>query len=297
MSTESYRAIIAACFPDLPITSCAVHSQGWDSVVVRVDDTFIFRFPKRPDVELQYRVEARLLPELSATLSVAVPRFEFLWPGSPTYPHSFVGYRMIAGQSLDATLLRSLQAEPLAAQLGRAIAELHRFPAVQAAKAGVPGGDGQHWRAEYRELYERIQTRVFPLLSAAARARCAAQFEAFLQNEAYFRFRPTLIHRDLNAEHILVDPARNAVSGIIDWGDAAIGDPAIDFTGLYAELDREFMDQVLAHYDAAGDHTLRERALFYAFVMPFHAILFGQSTGSQRHIDQGLAQLQAAIGT
>jgi aminoglycoside 2''-phosphotransferase len=296
MSAESYHAIIAACFPELPITSCAIHSQGWDSVAVLVDDTFIFRFPKRPDVESQYRTEARLLPRLAATLSVAVPRFEFIWPGGAIYPQSFAGYRMIAGQPLDAVLLRSLQAEPLAEQLGRAIGEIHRFPTKQAALAGVPGGDAQHWRGEYRALYERIQAEVFPLLSTSARERCSARFEAFLQNQAYFQFAPTLIHRDLNAEHILVDSARNTVSGMIDWGDAALGDPAIDFTGLYAELDREFMDRVLAHYDAAGDKCLRERTLFYAFVIPFHAILFGQSTGSQHHIDQGLAQLRAALG-
>jgi aminoglycoside 2''-phosphotransferase len=296
MSAESYHAIIAACFPELPIASCAVHSQGWDSVAVLVDDTFIFRFPKRPDVEPQYRTEAWLLPQLAATLSVAVPRFEYFWPGGPAYPQSFVGYRMIAGQPLDAALLRSLQAEPIAEQLGRAIGEIHRFPTKQAAMAGVPGGDAQHWRGEYRALYECIQAQVFPLLSTAACARCAARFEAFLQNEAYFQFAPTLIHRDLNAEHILVDPACNAVSGIIDWGDAAIGDPAIDFTGLYAELDQRFTDQVLVHNDTAGDRTLRERALFYAFVIPFHAILFGQSTSSQRHIEQGLAQLAPGDG-
>jgi len=296
MSAESYRAIIAACFPEFPIATCAVHSQGWDSVAVLVDDTFIFRFPKRPDVEPQYRMEARLLPQLAPTLSVAVPRFEFIWPGGRSYPQRFVGYRMIAGRSLDASLFRSFQAEPLAKQLGRAIGEIHRFPTKQATMAGVPGGDAQHWRGEYRALYERIQAQVFPLLSTTARERCAARFEAYLQKEAYFQFAATLIHRDLNAEHILVDPARNAVSGIIDWGDAAIGDPAIDFTGLYAELDREFMDQVLAHYDAAGDSTLRERALFYAFVMPFHAVLFGLSIGSRQHIDEGLAQLTLGKG-
>jgi aminoglycoside 2''-phosphotransferase len=291
MSAESYRAIIAACFPELPIASCVVLSQGWDSVAVLADDTFIFRFPKRPDVEPQYHMEARLLPQLAAMISVAVPRFEFIWPGGRAYPQSFVGYRMIAGRSLDVAVFRSLQAEPLANQLGRAIGEIHHFPTKQAAMAGVPGGDAQHWRGEYRVLYERIQAQIFPLLSPAARERCAVRFQAFLQNEAYFQFAPTLIHRDLSAEHILVDPARNAVSGIIDWGDAAIGDPAIDFTGLYAELDREFMDQVLAYYDAAGDSTLRERAQFYAFVIPFHAVLFGLSIGSRQHIDEGLAQL------
>src|SRR5262245_31823180 len=172
MSAEFYRAIIAACFPELASTSCAILSEGWDSVAVLVDDTFIFRFPKRPDVEPQYRMEARLLPQLAATLSVAVPRFELIWPGGPAYPQSFVGYRLIAGRSLDAALLRSLQAEPLAKQLGRAIGEIHRFPTKQAAMAGVPGGDAQHWRGEYRALYERIQEQVFPLLSTATHERC-----------------------------------------------------------------------------------------------------------------------------
>ena len=32
MSDKTYRAIIAACFPELPITSCAIYAQGWDSV-------------------------------------------------------------------------------------------------------------------------------------------------------------------------------------------------------------------------------------------------------------------------
>lgn len=291
MFTEDYGQIIAACFPDLAIVSCDVHSQGWDSVAVVVNNALIFRFPKRPDVEPQYRTEARLLPQLAPTLSVAAPRFEFIWPGGPAYPHGFVGYRLIAGQQLDATLLRSLRAELLAAQLARAITEIHRFPAQLAAQAGVPGGDTQHWRDEYRSLYARIQAQVFPLLSTAARGRCAARFEAFLQNEDYFRFDTKLIHCDLNAEHILVDPAHNTISGIIDWGDAAIGDPAIDFTGLYAELDQDFMDQVLAHYDPAGDHTLRERALFYAFVMPFHAVLFGLSTGQAKLVREGLRDL------
>jgi aminoglycoside 2''-phosphotransferase len=289
MHIEDYRQIIAACFPDLAIERCDVHSQGWDSVAVVVNDALIFRFPKRPDVEPQYRMEARLLPQLAQTLSVAVPRFEFIWPGGLAYPHSFVGYRLIAGLQLDATLLRSLRAERLAAQLARTITEIHRFPMQLAAQAGVPGGDTQHWRGEYRGLYARIQAQVFPLLSIAARERCAARFEAFLQHDAYFRFDTKLVHCDLNAEHILVDPAHNAISGIIDWGDAAIGDPAIDFTGLYAELDQDFMDQVLAHYDLAGDHTLRERALFYAFIMPFYAVLFGLSTGQEQYVRQGLA--------
>lgn len=42
-------------------------------------------------------------------------------------------------------------------------------------------------------------------------------------------------HNDLGAEHILVDD-RGAVTGIIDWTDAALTDPARDIGSLYRDL-------------------------------------------------------------
>jgi aminoglycoside phosphotransferase (APT) family kinase protein len=44
----------------------------------------------------------------------------------------------------------------------------------------------------------------------------------------------TLIHGDLGAEHIYVDAGR--ITGVIDWGDAAIGDPAVDHGRLMRDL-------------------------------------------------------------
>jgi Ser/Thr protein kinase RdoA (MazF antagonist) len=39
--------------------------------------------------------------------------------------------------------------------------------------------------------------------------------------------RLTIVHGDLYARHVLVDE-RGALSGVIDWGDIHLGDPAID---------------------------------------------------------------------
>ena len=43
------------------------------------------------------------------------------------------------------------------------------------------------------------------------------------------------MHGDLTEDHILLDPARSArLAGVIDFTDAALGDPAFDFTWLWA---------------------------------------------------------------
>ncbi len=43
-----------------------------------------------------------------------------------------------------------------------------------------------------------------------------------------------LIHGDLGAEHIFVDAGR--ITGVIDWGDAAIGDPGLDHGRLLRDF-------------------------------------------------------------
>jgi aminoglycoside phosphotransferase (APT) family kinase protein len=45
---------------------------------------------------------------------------------------------------------------------------------------------------------------------------------------------PVLIHGDLGAEHIFVEGGR--ITGVIDWGDAAIGDPGLDHGRLLRDF-------------------------------------------------------------
>jgi aminoglycoside phosphotransferase (APT) family kinase protein len=47
---------------------------------------------------------------------------------------------------------------------------------------------------------------------------------------------PIFSHNDLGIEHVLVDPGTWTVTGVIDWSDAAIVDPAVDFGLLYRDL-------------------------------------------------------------
>ena len=77
------------------------------------------------------------------------------------------------------------------------------------------------------------------------------------------------------AEHLLVDDEHRDLLGVIDWGDAAVGDPAIDFVGLMRSYGSEFTWRVVEAYGASGarvDGDLLRRVRQLAAVVPFYAV-------------------------
>lgn len=56
------------------------------------------------------------------------------------------------------------------------------------------------------------------------------------------------------------------LAGVIDWTDAALADPALDFTVLLARRGPEFVEEVLRHYPRPFDAAARERLAFLARV-------------------------------
>ena len=70
-----------------------------------------------------------------------------------------------------------------------------------------------------------------------------------------------LLHADLKGEHVLVDET-GSVTGVLDWTDAAIGDPAIDVAGLAITVGAAaaVRSSAVTGYDAA----VHERGVFLA---------------------------------
>lgn len=289
MLAKDYQQIIAACFPNLAIERCQPIAQGWDSVAVAVNGRLIFRFPKRREVEPQYAIEARLLPALAAALPLPIPDVAFFWPGGAAYRGIFIGHQLIAGAQLAAAHLTLDRAPGLAQQLGLFLSALHRFPKERAEQLGVSGGGATEWRQRYQDQFAQIQRQILPLVALPAQARIAREWQAFLADR--MRFSTTLIHQDLNGEHILYDQERGTISGIIDWGDTTLGDPAIDFTGLLDDYGEVFAEQVLAHYHGEVDAAFRQRMRFYQRAMPLNSVLFGLATGQAEFVSEGLEEL------
>jgi len=293
-SMPPYRELVRARFPAVDVERCKPVLGGWDNYMLLVNDTWIFRFPRRPENEDALRKEVALLPRLAPTLPLAVPRFEHVSRGNAP-PRIVVGYRRIPGRPLKREDIAESVPTSLIAQLAGFLTALHRFPADRARDLGVPGGDANAWRREYEDFYRWIQREAFPTLGARERRWAAHLCEDFLTASDHFGFAPVLLHRDLAMEHVLFDDAAGRILGVIDWGDASIGDPAFDFTGILADLGEPVAQAVLDSYRGVKDPGMLDRARFYARIIPFYGIIFGRQLGHEEWTRDGLLRLKNLV--
>jgi aminoglycoside phosphotransferase (APT) family kinase protein len=254
-------------------------SEGWDSEVHVLDGTWIVRVPKRPQVAAEVRAEIALLAELGPTLPVAVPQAEAVGPPD----EGWFAYRFIDG----APMRRAAQADGVAAFLSA----LHRFPVERAVELGIRRPD---WTASLADRLDEFSSRVAPLLEPGERRRALDRFAEFQGEPANFAFRPALIHADLGPEHMLCDPAGRLV-GVIDWTDAQVGDPALDFSWLLTGLGERFASELLEAYEGEIDEAFRARVAFSHLLGPWHEVLYGVDFGLPQYVESGLAGVRERL--
>ena len=294
MDAERCRAILAACLPTLAVEDARYLAEGWDSAVFLVNGDLLFRFPKRREVAVTLERELQLLPELGPALPAPIPSFLYRVQDCDGYPWTFAGYHRIEGRPADEVDLSQQQKVALAAQVGRFLRALHSFPVDRATMLGVERATVAGGHDQWRWWVGEVERQVAPLLSPAEAARLRAWFETAEARGAR-DFTPALIHNDLGAEHLIVDPDSGALAGVIDWGDVGIGDPAIDFSGLLGGFGAEAARAALAAYGRPDDDALLWRAQLYVDMSPLHEVNYGRVTANDAHIERGLARLRSGL--
>jgi len=290
LDEERCRRAISEAFPALELLSVRYFNAGWDYELWEINGDLLFRFPFREDCAAPLLTEARLLQELAPYLSVPVPRPEYVSHGVESLSQPFFGYRKLDGISLNETSIGGDALAAIGRQIGAFLRELHSFSAERAADLGVPLYKTDTWREFYRDFRARCDERVSPLLAAAEREQVADFWAVFLEDDRNFRFTPALVHADLGPEHILVDPGRAELRAVIDFGDARVGDPAIDIVGLL-----RIQNAVLEGYGELADETFVQRAKVYWQIGPFHEVLYGLDINRREHIDAGLAGVRSRV--
>lgn len=282
---DDIRSLLARHLPGRDMGSWTRLGEGEDNVVWDVDDELIVRRSKQVDPAARAdatRREAGLLAAVAVVSSLPVPELVFA-----DVDAGVLAYRKLLGRPL---LERPVaETARLAAPLGEFVTGLHRA-AVEVMRRLVPR-DAEPiatWRADAEMEFRQIAEHV-----AGPARRLVEDFLSGDLPEAPATL--TFCHNDLGAEHILVD-VDGRITGIIDWTDAAIADPAYDLALVYRDLGPEVFDLMLRHYDGAWDDDASERAVFYARCALLEDVAYGIRTGDHRYSDAGLANLDRTFG-
>ena len=293
--TTAALAAFASAIPGEAVARVETITQGWDSLALLVNERWLLRVARRPEVGVTLGMEARLLPLIAeAVAPVQVPRFSLTRLDAEP---AVVGYAVIRGQPLTPDALTPSEdgAAALAGQLAGFLSALHGIPVERAVAAGLERATAADWRAGYVYFRDWSRAEAAPLLGPALAARLERFWADYLDDDANFAFQPVLIHHDLATEHVLL-AGDGALAGVIDWGDAALGDPAIDFAGFLHDLDEAFVRRIIAAWNgprAAGEtpEKLLARGWFYARLGPLHSVRFGLVTGQEAYVRNGVGGL------
>ncbi|MFI6511510.1 phosphotransferase family protein [Streptosporangium sp. NPDC050855] len=271
------REAVAARLPGYRVGTVTPLGQGQDNTAYEVNGELIVRFAREPDPARRAALverEARLLAVVAAVSPLPVPEPRFTVPeqGCMAYP-TLAGVPMLG---LPAPQ-RATYAGPVATALGGLLAALHAVPAERVD--GLVEADGtapSEWLEEAAEIY--------PAVAGEIPAACHDAVRAFLDAPPPDGgYRPVLSHNDLGIEHVLVDSGDGSVTGVIDWSDAALVDPAYDFGLLYRDLGPGALEAALRAYGPLGT-SLHERAVFYGRCRVFEDLAYGIETGRDLYV-------------
>jgi aminoglycoside 2''-phosphotransferase len=255
---STYTERIRQLAPEIAVYSASLNCEGLLNDVVIINGEFIFRFPKHEYGFQHLKDEGRILRLLQNYITLAVPM--------PLYEtDDCLAYRIIPGETLRRDMLMKLpdsDQQAIADQLAQFLKELHGIPINEIADFEVPLADALMKFEGWVNAYERIQERVSPLLMPHVREWVREHFESHLGDRSNFEYELKMVDTDIPPYHIMFDRQRRDINGIIDFGCAGLGDPAIDFGVIIYNYGESFMDRFYKMYPEA--ETYLKRARFYA---------------------------------
>ncbi|WP_163779384.1 phosphotransferase family protein [Myxococcus vastator] len=274
---------IHARFPSLATARVVRLGEGMDHQAFEVEGRYVFRFPKSDEAAEHLTWEARLTAWLGPRLPLPVPVYRFLAPPAVGLAGGFAGYEKLPGTPALLVEPGRLDLSGLGRGLGAFLGTLHALDPAEADALGVPGDDDP-------ELEAWSAAAVDDLRLAAEHGHVdpsrAADWEQRLRvRPTEGRGAPRLVHGDFAAEHVLVD-ARGAPTGVIDWSDACVGDPARDLAGLLHWGGAPMLASALETYGAVSPAVLT-RARWFAACRAVADIAFGQTLGRPEYLAAG----------
>jgi macrolide phosphotransferase len=216
--------------------------------VERSGSAWILRIPRREDALQRAYDESRALKLVSGRLPVAVPDWAIFSPRLIAYTPLAGNPAAVIEMTQGGYVWRFDHSHPPAIflrSLAGAIAAVHGIDHADAAAAGLrfhKPDEAPRWWSERMDFVRDLLNVPDPVWR---------RWQAWVHDRTYWPEYAVLVHGDLHPAHILIDE-HGGVTGLLDWTEAHVGDPAIDFVLQFATLGHEALSKLLDDYRVAG---------------------------------------------
>lgn len=268
------------------------NEMGIDFKVVFATDLngkkWVLRIPRRENLHDQIQQECKILKLVNAHLSISVPEWEIVDP-------ELIAYRLL--ENIPVLTFNPITYEVVwnidqnednfTTSLAMILRELHQIPISEAVGIGIKPLTILQVRQQLNEDIELVKQEI------GINIKLEKRWRKWLDNDPLWPDFSTFVHGDLYAGHILADGKGN-ISGLIDWSEAAISDPSIDFSGHIAVFGEHNLKVLIAKYEREGGvvwkkmfEHIRERHS----VSPLKYGVFALRANVDEHIQSAKKQL------
>lgn len=255
-------AVLAAIGHRFGVRSDEIHPlpSGEANHAFRLGDDLVLRFP-RDDGQLaaDLRKERVVIP-VARSAGVLTPEIVAFDDSGRDIDAPYLVVRRVPGIDLERQELPRGQLAAVYRAVGQNLTALHSPGGVdRQSLEGVPTDDD---RSDPRDLLDPL------VRDQALDADTAGWLRGWFERLApCVPDRPplVLIHGDIAPRNLLADPATGRLTGIVDWGDAALADPAMDFAKLPLAVLPAVLEGYLGHDDRSDPdlHSWLARAFRY----------------------------------
>lgn len=297
---DSYKQYIKEALPTLSIHSYKQNEEGWDNIAVIINDELLFRCPRKQEYAKRIPLEKELCTILSHSLQeIEVPQYHLIYKNDSDDIPRCSYYTLIHGEPLKTETvakLENIELKAIITQLATFLAALHSIP-LKPIKA--LGFSTEKTLIYWKELQKKLNQYLATNLTSLQKSTLNRLFENFFACIDTSTFQNTIIHADFTHHHILFNKQNKSISGVIDFGDAQIGDPAFDFAGLYYDFGHEFTTSVYEQYSTLISHhdplLIHRITTFYQYSPLLHNIIYNFETKNELKFIADTEQLKAIL--
>ncbi|WP_407702180.1 viomycin phosphotransferase [Streptomyces specialis] len=171
----------------------------------------------------------------------------------------------------------------VAEQYAALLSALARAGADASVRAALPHAPADGWR----RFAADVRAELFGLMSAGGRDRAERELDAL---DGLPHLTEAVVHGDLGPENVLWETVGGlpSLSGVVDWDEVTIGDPAEDLAAVGAGHGADFLGRVLA-LGGWSDSARATRVAAIRGTFALQQALSAYRDGDEEELAEGLA--------
>jgi len=261
----------------------SIVGEGANGIVLTDGSGVAFKFPKHELALPWLKQEIGIIGHISKSLSVRVPNYFATYLERPI-GEAYCSFSLIPGVKLSKEIYK-LHRHKIAKQLLSLLDEIHAIAPLETI-----GGN----KMDFEALYHEIQKLLFPLVEDKVKRDIESRFMAHLQNPDLTSRNECVIHGDFGSANIICDPETGTITGIIDWAEVAIDDPALDYSSLTCAMGIPMCKEDLLVLRPSLA-TIFQRSSFIQYTFPLQEALHGVKTNDEEALRSGLCAINNPI--